>query len=185
MEYYPDEPDTQEDGGSRVLGDCVEGKPQVENQSVLVIVDGIECEGGVGVLGDVIECEGECDIEIREEGTQADISVVLSDDLQCEAEGEGDMREDGVQCEVKVEGELKDVEVNCEGEARGELRDVEVTYEVEEDVGQTEIKEDGDVHSWTEFEPDDSMDESTDNLLDVILIVILMMNYVIRSGLVM
>jgi len=60
LEYYPDEPDTQEEGGSRVLGDCVEGEPQALNQSVPVIVDGIECEGGVGILGDVIEREGEC-----------------------------------------------------------------------------------------------------------------------------
>jgi len=49
LEYYPDEPDTQE-----------EGEPQVENQSVPVVVDGIECEG-------------ECDVEIREVGTEADI----------------------------------------------------------------------------------------------------------------
>ena len=39
--------------------------------------------------------------------------------------------------------------------------------EVEEDVGQTKIEEDGDVHNWTESGPDDSMDESTDNLLDI------------------
>ena len=133
-------------------------------------------------MGYVIEREGECDVEIREEGTQADIGVVLSDSLQCEAEGEGKIREDGVQCEVEaggelrdvgvnceteVAGELRDVEVNCEAEVEGELRDVEVNCEVEEDVGQTKIEEDGDVHSWTESGPNDSMDESTNNLLDV------------------
>jgi len=188
LEYYPDEPDTQE-----------EGEPQAENQCVPIVVNGIECEG-------------ECDVEIREVGTKADIGVVLCDGLQCEAEGEGEirddevqcevegdgemredgvhcevegdgelrdvegnyeaeaegeMREDGVQCEVEAEGELRYVEVNCEGEVGGELRDVEVTCEVEEDVGQTEIKEDGDVHSWTKSRPNDSMDESIDNLLDV------------------
>jgi len=41
LEYYPDEPDTQK-----------EGEPQVENQSVPVVVDDIGCEG-------------ECDVEIR------------------------------------------------------------------------------------------------------------------------
>ncbi|QCE06562.1 hypothetical protein DEO72_LG9g1576 [Vigna unguiculata] len=176
-----------------------EGEPQAENQSVPVAVDDIGCEG-------------ECDVEIREVGTEADIVGVLSDGLQCEAEGEGEIRDDGVQCEVEgdvemredvvhcevegdgelrdvevncepetegemredevqceveAEGDLRDIEVNCEGEAGGQVRDVEVTKEVEEDMGQIEIEEDGDVHSWTESGPDDSMNESTDNLLDV------------------
>jgi len=188
LEYYPYEPETQE-----------EGEPQAENQSVPVAVDDIGCEG-------------ECDVEIREVGTEADIVGVLSDGLQCEAEGEGEIRDDGVQCEVEgdvemredvvhcevegdgelrdvevncepetegemredevqceveAEGDLRDIEVNCEGEAGGQVRDVEVTKEVEEDMGQIEIEEDGDVHSWTESGPDDSMNESTDNLLDV------------------
>jgi len=70
LEYFSDEPDTQEEGGAHVLG------------------EGGEYEGGVAVLGDVIELEGECDVEIREEGTHANIGVVLSDSFQCEAEGE-------------------------------------------------------------------------------------------------
>ena len=81
------------------------------------------------------------------------------------------MREDGVYYEGEGDGELRDVEVNCQPQGAGEmmddLRDFEVTKEVAEDVGHTEIEEDGDVHSWTESRPDDSMDESADNLLDV------------------
>ena len=63
-------------------------------------------------------------------------------------------------CEVEAEGELRDVGVNCEVE-------VEAQSVQSQGVGQTEIEEDGDVHSWTESGLDDSMDESIDNLLDV------------------
>ena len=35
----------------------------------------------VPIVVDGIECEGECDVEIREVGTKADIGAVLSDGL--------------------------------------------------------------------------------------------------------
>jgi len=177
LEYYPDEPETQE-----------EGEPQAENQSVPVAVDDIGCEGECdveirevgteadigGVLSDGLECEAEGEDEIRDDGVQYEVEgdgEIRDDGVQCEVEGDAEMREDGVDCEVQGDGELRDVEVNCEpqpaGEMREDLRDVEVTKEVAEDVGHTKIEEDGDVHSWTESGPDDSMDESADNLLDV------------------
>ena len=183
LEYFSDEPDTHEEGGAGVLGECAQGEVEVENdlreeggqyESVPVAVDGIQCESEVVVLGDGIECEGDC--EIRKQGTQSDIGVVLSDGLQCQVEGEVEIREDGVQCEAKCEVEIREDGVQCEAEVEVELREVGVHYEVEveaqlreegvqyQGVRQTKIEEDGDVHNWTEFGPDDSMDERIDNL---------------------
>jgi len=84
--------------------------------------------------------------------------------LQCQAEGEVDIREDGVQCEVEAESELREDGVHCQAEAKTQLREEGVQYQ---GVGQTGIEEDCDVHSWIEFGLDGSMNESIDNLLDV------------------
>jgi len=99
-----------------------------------------------------VQCEAEAEGELRDDG------------VQCGAEAKGELRDDGVQCEAKAEGELRDVGVHCKVEVEAQLREEEVQYQ---GVGQTEIEEDGDVHIWTESGPDDSMDESTDNLLYV------------------
>jgi len=67
LEYFPDEPNTQEKGGASVLWEGVQCEVEAEVElreergqceSVLVVVDGIECEGEVVVLGDGVECEG-------------------------------------------------------------------------------------------------------------------------------
>ena len=64
LEYFMDEPDTQEEGAAASLG------------------EGVECEG-----------EGEGDAELREEGGQCESVAVLGDGVQCEGDAKCKTRE--------------------------------------------------------------------------------------------